>query len=216
MPALPFDADDAVLTLSDADPTLAALIHVVGPFTVSIDEPIEVFEALCQAIVHQQLSGKAAGTIYGRFLSLLDNQAVDPRAVAQIEPETLRSCGLSRAKTAAILDLADKSISGLVPPLRDLQDMSDSDIIDRLTQVRGIGTWSVQMLLMFRLGRPDVFPAADLGVRKGFALVYGRNSLPNPKEFEVFSQRWRPFRTVAAWYFWRALELDTDRIPTPT
>jgi 3-methyladenine DNA glycosylase/8-oxoguanine DNA glycosylase len=212
-----FDPVEAVIYLSERDPIMGALIHAVGPYTVETEGSVDVFEALCQAIVHQQLSGKAAGTIYSRFTSLLPpGSGIHASDVLPLDPDALRACGLSRAKTLAILDLAEKSVSGIVPHMRELFTMSDEDILETLTQVRGVGTWTVQMLLMFRLGRPDVFPATDLGVQKGYALVYRRENLPKPRDLEVIAEQWKPFRTVAAWYFWRALELDPDSDALPS
>ncbi len=165
------------------------------------------FEALTQAIIYQQLSGKAASTIHGRFLDQFENRLPTPLTVLKLGEEVLRGAGLSRAKSLAVLDLAAKTQAGDIGSAEQLQALSDEQILKRLTEVRGIGPWTVKMLLIFRLGRPDVLPVEDLGVRKGFMLSYGLEQLPEPDELESHAQCWRPFRSVAAWYMWRALEV---------
>lgn len=190
---------------------MGALIHAAGPYEIAYKPTRDPFEALCQAIVHQQLSGKAAGTIYRRFCDLLaPNSFPIPQTVLTLSPESMRGVGLSRAKTSAILDLASKTLDGTVPDAETLRKLSNEEILVRLTSVRGIGPWTVEMLLIFRLGRPDVLPATDLGVRKGFARVYGLGDLPEPSELIDWAERWRPFRSVASWYLWRANELEDD------
>ena len=165
------------------------------------------FDALAESIAYQQLSGKAAATIFGRVRGLYPKTKwLDPAKILATPDDALRSAGLSRAKTAAIKDLAAKTIDGTVPSGRALLRMSDDEIIARLTQVRGIGRWTVEMLLLFDLGRPDVWPVDDYGVRKGFAKTFGRRKLPTPKQLIKSGEKWRPYRSVAAWYFWRALE----------
>mgnify|MGYP000894953473 FL=1 len=164
---------------------------------------------MCEAVAYQQLSGKAAATIYGRFRSLTDeSRSLDPLLVSKLSEEQLRGCGLSRAKSAAIQDLSAKTLEGVVPGHASLAPLSDQDIIDRLISVRGIGPWSVKMYLMFRLGRPDVLPQTDLGIRKGVMRTYGLPKMPTPKQVIVLAEDWRPFRTLASWYLWRSLELD--------
>jgi DNA-3-methyladenine glycosylase II len=187
---------------------MGALIHAAGPYDINFRPTQDLFEALCESIVYQQLSGKAASTIFGRFLELFPgSDPPAPEHVLRIDTDRLRSAGLSGAKTAAIQDLADKTIANLVPTTETMHDMSDEEISTRLTNVRGIGPWTVQMLLIFRLGRPDVMPATDLGIRKGFALVYGWDELPPPKHIMEHSEQWMPFRSVASWYLWRSLDL---------
>jgi DNA-3-methyladenine glycosylase II len=168
---------------------------------------IRPFDALAESIAYQQLSGKAAATIFGRVRALYPKRKwLDPEQLLATPDETLRAAGLSRAKTAALKDLAAKTIDGTVPSGRALLRMSDDEIMARLTTVRGIGRWTVEMLLLFDLGRPDVWPVDDYGVRKGFAKTFRRRKLPTPKQLMKFGEKWRPYRSVAAWYFWRALD----------
>ena len=168
---------------------------------------IRPFDALAESIAYQQLSGKAAATIFGRVRALYPKRKwLDPEQLLATPDETLRAAGLSRAKTAALKDLAAKTIDGTVPTGRALIRMNDDEIITRLTAVRGIGRWTVEMLLLFDLGRPDVWPVDDYGVRKGFAKTFGRRKLPTSKQLMKFGEKWRPYRSMAAWYFWRALD----------
>jgi len=168
---------------------------------------IRPFDALAESIAYQQLNGKAAATIWGRVRALYPKRKwLDPKKVLTTPDEMLRGAGLSRAKTAALKDLAAKTIDGTVPSGRALLRMSDDEIVARLTRVRGIGRWTVEMLLLFDLGRPDVWPVDDYGVRKGFAKTFGRRKLPTPKQLVKMGEKWRPYRSVAAWYFWRALD----------
>ncbi len=203
-----FDPALAVRKLSAADPTLGKLIKKVGPFTLELEPIDSPFHSLAESIVYQQLSGKAAATIFGRVHKLFDSpKFLCPHEVSAIAEEELRSAGLSRNKLASMKDLASKAIDGIVPEAKDLKKMTDAEIIERLTSIRGIGAWTVQMMLIFRMGRQDVMPIHDYGIRKGFATTYKKADLPTPKELEKYSQRWRPYRTVASWYLWRALEL---------
>lgn len=204
---LPFDPRSAVRTLSRADPVLALLMRQVGPLRLSLRDPQSPFEALAQSIVYQQLHGKAAATIFARVKASLPRGRLTPQALLATPVESLRAAGLSASKQAAMRDLAEKTLDGTVPRSAQLAKLDDEALIERLTTIRGIGRWTVEMLLIFRLGRPDVLPVGDYGVRKGFALTYGKPELPPPKELAAFGERWRPFRTVASWYFWRALEL---------
>jgi len=168
---------------------------------------VRPFDALAESIAYQQLTGKAAATIFGRVRALYPKRKwLDPKQLLATPDETLRAAGLSRAKTAALKDLAAKTIDGTVPSGRALLRMTDDEIITRLTTVRGIGRWTVEMLLLFDLGRPDVWPVDDYGVRKGFAKTFRRRKLPTPKQLMKFGEKWRPYRSVAAWYFWRALD----------
>lgn len=205
---LAYDPDDAVTHLRRADVHLAAAIDTAGPFVLKPQPLQSPFEALLRSIVYQQLSGKAAATIYSRVEELLPKRrpATWPQVILDLDEATLRAAGLSRNKTAAAKDLAAKTLDGTVPTLRKLRTMSDEEIIERLVSVRGIGVWTVQMLLIFRLGRPDVLPLADLGVRKGFQRVYGLETLPTPAELTERGEVWRPFRSVASWYLWRVLD----------
>ena len=204
---LQYNPKAAVAALAAADEQLAELIERVGPFEIEERDVSSTFEALLRSIVYQQLSGKAAATIYGRVRVLYPEQnALLPEQLLVTADEVLRSAGLSRAKTAAVKDLAAKTLDGTVPSLEQLSTMTDAEIIERLIQVRGIGVWTVEMLLLFSLGRPDVLPINDLGVRKGFMLTYGLEDLPKPAELLEHGERWRPYRSVASWYFWRAVD----------
>jgi len=197
----------ALKHLAGTDPRLAALIGRVRRFDVVAQPLVRPFDALAESIAYQQLSGKAAATIFGRVRALYPKRKwLDPKLVLATSDETLRACGLSRSKTAALKDLAARTLDGTVPSGRALARMSDEEIIERLTAVRGIGRWTVEMLLLFELGRLDVWPVADYGVQKGFAKTFGRRKLPTPKQFHKIGEKWRPYRSVAAWYFWRALE----------
>ena len=186
---------------------MADLIARSRRYNIAPAVSIRLFDALAESIAYQQLSGKAAATIFGRVRGLYPKTKwLDPAKILATPDDALRSAGLSRAKTAAIKDLAAKTIDGTVPSGRALLRMNDDEIIARLTQVRGIGRWTVEMLLLFDLGRPDVWPVDDYGVRKGFAKTFGRRKLPTPKQLIKSGEKWRPYRSVAAWYFWRALE----------
>jgi 3-methyladenine DNA glycosylase/8-oxoguanine DNA glycosylase len=186
---------------------MAELIARSRRYNITPAVTIRPFDALAESIAYQQLSGKAAATIFGRVRALYPKRKwLDPEQLLATPDETLRAAGLSRAKTAALKDLAAKTIDGTVPAGRALIRMSDDEIITRLTAVRGIGRWTVEMLLLFDLGRPDVWPVDDYGVQKGFAKTFGRRKLPTPKQLMKFGEKWRPYRSVAAWYFWRALD----------
>lgn len=194
--------------LSASDPRLAALIAGSRRYEIKPAISIRPFDALAESIAYQQLSGKAAATIFGRVRALYPKRKwLDPEKLLATPDEKLRAAGLSRAKTAALKDLAAKTIDGTVPSGRALIRMSDDEIIARLTTVRGIGRWTVEMFLLFDLGRPDVWPVDDYGVRKGFAKIFGKRKLPTPKQLMKLGEKWRPYRSVAAWYFWRALDV---------
>ncbi|HZS17908.1 MAG TPA: DNA-3-methyladenine glycosylase 2 family protein [Candidatus Udaeobacter sp.] len=186
---------------------MAELIARSRRYNITPAVSVRPFDALAESIAYQQLSGKAAATIFGRVRALFPKRKwLDPERLLATPDETLRAAGLSRAKTAALKDLAAKTIDGTVPAGRALLRMTDDEIIERLTTVRGIGRWTVEMLLLFDLGRPDVWPVDDYGVRKGFAKTFGKRNLPTPKQLMKFGEQWRPYRSVAAWYFWRALD----------
>ncbi len=206
--SLPFDPEDAVRALRSGDPVLGRLIERVGPCRYAVHKRATPFAALAQSITYQQLNGKAAGTIFGRFVAIYrPKRFPTPDALIETPDATLRAAGLSRSKIAAMKDLAAKTKDGTVPTLARLRGMSDQEIVERLTAVRGIGPWTVEMLLMFRLGRPDVLPVTDYGVRKGYSIVFRKRELPSPDDLRARGERWRPYRSVAAWYLWRALEL---------
>lgn len=205
---LPYDGESAVKDLCRQDPALGRLIERVGPFVLALDSMQSPFQALAESIVYQQLTGKAAATIYARMLALFHpRRTISPDDLTTVPDEKLRSAGLSRAKTAALKDLARKAKEGIVPSRSRLMRMENEDIIEHLTAVRGIGPWTVEMLLIFRLGRPDVLPVTDYGVRKGFARAFRRKELPNAAQLMKRGERWRPWRSVAAWYLWRAAEM---------
>jgi DNA-3-methyladenine glycosylase II len=190
---------------------MAELIARSRRYNIMPAVSIRPFDALAESIAYQQLSGKAAATIFGRVRALYPKgKWLNPEQLLATPDETLRAAGLSRAKTAALKDLAAKTIDGTVPSGRALLGMTDDEIVARLTTVRGIGRWTVEMLLLFDLGRPDVWPVDDYGVRKGFAKTFGRRKLPTPKQLMKFGEKWRPYRSVAAWYFWRALDQSEE------
>jgi len=193
--------------LSASDPRMATLITRSRRYDIAPLVSIRPFDALAESIAYQQLSGRAAAAIWSRVRALYPKgKRLDPQKILATPDDTFRAAGLSRAKIAALKDLAAKTIDGTVPSARALSRMSDDEIVARLITVRGIGRWTVEMLLLFDLGRPDVWPVHDYGVRKGFAKTFGRRKLPTPKELMKFGERWRPYRSVAAWYFWRALD----------
>jgi len=203
--ALPFDLAEAIKHLSTGDEKLKLLIAETAPFQVDQDHLQSPYEALLEAIVYQSISGKAAATIFARIKALsATGRAPTPQEILKLRKQTLRKAGLSNAKAVAMKDLAKKTIEGIVPTLEEAQKISDEELIKRLTSVRGIGAWTVEMFLIFRLGRPDVLPIHDLGVKKGWSITYKKKHMPKPKELLAFGERWRPYRTVASWYMWRA------------
>ena len=206
--------------LVKVDPVLANLMRAAGKCTMVPNATHTPFHALARAIAHQQLNGTAAESIFGRFVALYATSGVEALLEAEMVLDTpdekLRAVGLSFAKIASIKDLARKTLDGVVPPYEILHTLSDDDIIARLTQVRGIGRWTVEMLLMFRLGRPDVLPIDDFGVRNGFRLAYGLRGMPTTRALAEFGARWAPYRSIAAWYLWRAVDLHkAGKLPAP-
>jgi len=205
---LGYDPEAACRHLAEADPAMGALIARVGPFTMRPEPAHSLFRTLVRSIVYQQLTGRAAATILGRVTRLFaPKRFPTPRDLLEISPERLRAAGLSTAKTAALKDLAARTLDATVPSLPRVRRMHDEEIIERLTAVRGVGRWTVEMLLIFKLGRPDVLPVGDLGVRKGFALTFGKRTLPSSAVMHRRGKHWRPYRSVATWYLWRALDL---------
>ncbi len=203
--------------LCAVDRNLGGLIRAVGPYGLVLEDQSHPFEALGQAIAHQQLHGAAARTILARFVNNVGNGSFPtPQAVLAAPEETLRAVGFSSSKIKALRDLASKTIEGVVPDRDTLARLEDAEIIARLTEVRGIGRWTVEMLLMFHLGRPDILPVDDFGIRAGFQYTYGLRKMPAPKALALYGERWAPYRSVAAWYLWRAVELKrADKLPEP-
>ena len=218
---LPFDPEEAVAHLSAKDKKLGALIERVGPFAMRLDKSTSPFESLLESILYQQLHGKAAATIHRRVREMYGGDPA-PQALIDTPDERLRAAGVSGNKIKAMKDLAAKTLDGTVPSHAAIAKMDDADIVERLTEVRGIGPWTVEMLLIFRMGRPDVLPATDYGVRKGFALTFMRvpknraiaaEDLPKPDVVTKRGMKWKPFRSVAAWYLWRACDLARSTEP---
>ncbi|HUC85622.1 MAG TPA: hypothetical protein VL970_10555 [Candidatus Acidoferrales bacterium] len=193
--------------LSERDPVMRALILKHGECALVPESRRSPFQSLVLAVAHQQLHGAAASNILRRFKKLFPGRRFPrPADLAAVTDEQIRACGFSFAKIRAIRDLAEKTLSGLVPTAREIVQLRDEEIILRLTEVRGVGRWTAEMLLIFQLGRPDVLPVDDFGVRNGFRIAYKKQSLPKPKEILKFGERWRPYATTAAWYLWRAAD----------
>lgn len=191
------------------DPVMRALMRAAGPCPLKPERGRTPYQALIRAIAHQQLTGKAAGTILSRFFALYgEGRFPQPAELLATGDDTLRATGFSRAKVASLKDIAARTLDGTIPSRRALARLPDEKIIERLTQVRGVGRWTVEMFLMFTLARPDVLPADDYGVRTGFRLAYGLDELPRPRELAEFGLRWAPHRSAAAWYLWRAVDLN--------
>jgi len=204
---LPFDLSAAVAHLSNCDPCIARLVQEAVAFDPNIDHNQSPYESLLEAIAYQSISGKAAATIYARIKALSANGGPPtPQEMLNLKTQTLRKAGLSGAKILAMKDLAQKTIDGIVPTHEEALKLSDDELVERLISVRGVGAWTVEMFLIFRLGRPDVLPIHDLGVQKGWSVAYNKKHMPRPKELLAFGERWRPYRTVASWYMWRAFE----------
>lgn len=184
---------------------MAAVVRAVGPCRFAPRAEGTHFEALARAIVFQQLSGKAAGTIHGRFHDLYGGRAPEPAELLATADDRLRAAGLSRQKIGYLRDLAQRIAAGEVP-LDAVDALGDDDALAALTRVKGIGRWTAQMFLMFRLGRPDVVPELDLGVQKGVQLAYGLGALPSPRQVQAIAEPWAPWRTVASWYLWRLVD----------
>jgi len=193
--------------LSKRDPVMRRLIAEHGQCGLLPEKWRSPFQSLVQAVAHQQLHGTAANTILTRFKKLFPRRRFPrPEDLAGVTDEQIRACGFSYAKIRAIRDIAEKTLSGVVPTAREIVALTDDEIILRLTEVRGVGRWTVEMLLIFQLGRPDVLPVDDFGVRNGFRLAYKKRAMPTPKELLAFGELWRPHATTAAWYLWRAAD----------
>ena len=189
------------------DPVMKGLIGQVGPYALPPPPRRTPFESLVRAIAYQQLHEKAAESILKRFIALCPGRRFpQPADVLALAPESIREAGFSRAKIAALQDLATKAIDGTLPTAAVIRRLEDDAIVERLVAVRGIGRWTVEMLLIFQLGRPDVLPVDDFGVRNGFRIAYKRQAMPTPQELLRYGERWRPYRTAAAWYLWRAVD----------
>jgi len=218
---LPFNPDEALAHLRTRDPKLGALIDRVGAFTLRLDRAPSPFESLVESILYQQLHGKAAATIHRRVREFFGGDPT-PQQLVDTPDEPLRAAGVSGNKIKALRDLAARTIDGTVPSHAAILKMSDADIVERLTEVRGIGPWTVEMLLIFRMGRPDVLPVTDYGVRKGYLLTFQRvpktraieaSDLPKPDVISKRARLWAPFRSVASWYLWRACDLAKNTPP---
>ena len=204
----PLDLADmtAAQYLSNADPVMAKLVTRFGPTDLK-PRRLPPFQALAKAIVYQQLSGAAADTILQRFKKLFEGKAFPtPTQVLQLDVDRLRTAGLSRPNAKYIRDLAQQTIGGVVPTLRECDRLTDAELVERLTRIKGIGRWTVEMLLIFNLGRPDVLPVHDLGVRRGYQIAYRKRSDPTPEQLDRYGVRWSPHRTAAARYLWRAAD----------
>ncbi len=219
-----YDARLALRELAAKDPKLGVLIERAGPYTLRLKSQHSPFEALLESIVYQQLHGKAAAAILRRVIETFGDYHPQPEQLLAAPEHLLREAGLSANKLLAMRDLAAKTLDGTVPTLDRIRRMPDAEIIERLTAVRGIGQWTVEMLLIFRLGRPDVLPVTDYGVRKGFLLTFGHYRkaepitaamLPEPDVMLRRAERWRPWRSVASWYLWRACDLEGKPSPPP-
>jgi DNA-3-methyladenine glycosylase II len=199
---------EALRFLRRSDPVMAQLIRQAGPFSVNPERGVGPYEALVQAVAHQQLTGKAAKTILGRFYALYGADCCpEPARLVETPDEALRGCGFSRAKAASLKDIAARTLDGTITPRRALARMRNETIIERLVEARGVGRWTVEMFLMFTLGRPDVLPVDDYGIRLGYKIAYGKRTLPKPKSLAKFGERWAPYRTTASWYLWRAVDM---------
>ncbi|MDB6166479.1 MAG: alkA [Lacunisphaera sp.] len=206
-PRLRFKPHLALAHLSAADEALAALIKRVGRFAIELKSADSLFEAMLRSIIYQQLHGKAAASIHARVLAVLAQQGgPTPAALANATDAELRGAGLSRNKLLAVRDLAAKCLAGTVPSLAEAHDLDDDELVARLTEVRGIGPWTVHMLLIFHLGRPDVMPTGDFAIRLGFQRLYKKRKDPKPEAILKHAKRWQPYRSVASWYLWRSLD----------
>jgi DNA-3-methyladenine glycosylase II len=200
---------ESAAALAKLEPKLAPWIRKLGQIDFKLQKTRSPYEALVTAVVYQQLHGKAAATILGRVKALFPGSPFpSPEALLAMPEERLREAGLSRSKLAAVQDIARKTLDGTVPTLRVARKLPEKELIEALTSIRGVGRWTVEMFLIFRLGRPDVLPAGDYGVQKGFMRVFGKRRLPTEKELAAYGERWQPYRTTAALYLWRASDAE--------
>ncbi|NNK97543.1 MAG: DNA-3-methyladenine glycosylase 2 family protein [Xanthomonadales bacterium] len=206
MSRLRYNRKQAVAALKSSCPQMARLIRTKGPFRLQVRKGSDLFTSLASSIAYQQLSGKAAATIYGRFEALFENNRPVASDAVNLSVQTLRSVGLSNNKALAILDLAEHACSGSLPSARTMAKLDDEAVVNSLCRVRGIGPWTVQMHLIFALGRPDVMPATDLGIQKGVQVTYQLPELPKPDVVLETTRHLAPYRSVASWYLWRAAD----------
>jgi 3-methyladenine DNA glycosylase/8-oxoguanine DNA glycosylase len=210
---LAFDRQRAVAHLSGVDARVAALVDAVGPYAVQPDQAVDAFAYLLRSIVYQQLHGAAAAAIHGRLLELYGGAVPTPQQLAATSVEQLRGAGLSASKASSAHDLARYAAAGQLPTTAELPQLPDLEIVDRLTVVRGIGPWTVHMLLLFQLGRADVLPTGDFGVREGWRLLHDLPEQPTPARLRELTAHWRPYRSVASWYMWRCVDLHRTGRP---
>jgi DNA-3-methyladenine glycosylase II len=189
------------------DPVVAAIVALWGQYELGKPADRSAFQSLASSIASQQISGAVARAILGRLTAMHGDRFPTPAELAAATPAQLRAVGFSFAKIAALHDLAAHCLDGRIPPDEELSKLGDEEIIERCSAVRGIGRWTVQMLLMFQFGREDVMPVDDFGVRKGFQLAYGLKGMPKPRALLAYAERWKPYRSAGAWYMWRAVEL---------
>ena len=204
MTVVPIDNGAAARKLAASDPVLAGIIKGVGPCPLTPTPDVDLFQALLRSIIFQQLHGKAAAAIHGRVVELMPE--VNAAALNALPETSLRAAGLSANKLLAVRDLASRTLDGTVPAAESVANLDDEELIERLTKVRGVGPWTVQMLMIFYLGRPDVMPTGDFGIRKAFSLLYRRGRPVKPEAILRHSKRWQPHRSVASWYLWRSLD----------
>jgi DNA-3-methyladenine glycosylase II len=197
--------------LRQQDPRLGEWIERIGQIKLPVRPPCEPYLALLESIAHQQLAGAAARAIWGRVLTLFEGGPPTPELLMTVSDEHLRAAGLSRSKTLSMRDIAAKAMTGDVPSAAQILEMAEADVYERLTKIRGVGPWTVDMLMIFTLRRPDVMPSTDFGVRKGYQQLYRKRAMPTPKEVLKAAERWRPYRTTAALYLWRIADLKPDK-----
>ncbi len=205
---LPFDVEAAEKVLTSVDPLMGEVIAAHGPCAMTITPFQSSFQSLFRTIIFQQLSTASANAIFGRVLALFEDNIPTPAATLDMAADAFRGAGMSRQKIKYAQDLAQKTLEGTVPEVSALAHLTDQEIIERLSAVHGIGRWTVEMLLMFNMGRPDILPSTDLAIRKGFQQIYKHEDLPKPKAIDAFGERWRPYRSIASWYMWRVVDGD--------
>jgi DNA-3-methyladenine glycosylase II len=205
----------AINHLRRCDERLGEWIDRIGALQMPVAEAREPYVALLETIAHQQLAGAAARSIWARVIGLFDDGVLCPRRLADMSEEHLRSAGLSRSKASAMRDICGRVNAGKIPDAVQIKQLSDADIYAQLMEIRGVGSWTVDMLMMFNLRRPDIMPVTDYGVRKGFQVLYRKRKLPTPKQLDKFSEKWRPYRSVAALYLWRIADTAKKKKSLP-